>query len=915
MIIKAGSTNVSVYFYVVQDASATSPGEPVTGLLFSDIETGGSASYVRQGAARVDLTLITLASASATHADGGFILVDDTNMPGLYRCDYADATFATGVDQVFLQIDIATGKNAIAAPILVDIDDNVDQTADHTAGIADIPTVSEFNARTLVAASYFDPAADAVANVTLTATTTTVTGGATSAAQTTAQNDLDIITGASGVNLLTATQTSIDAIEADTTEIGTAGAGLTNINLPNQTMDIIGTISTVTTVTNQVTADMTAVNGVTLGTGAVPELGIVDSGTAQSATATTVVLRSAAAFADDELIGAVIVITGGTTGVGQSAVITDYVLSTDTATVDTWTTTPTGTIKYVVFASPQASAALPTPSNVVQVSGDTTAADNLELMYDGSGYIADSAPASRSQVENVSSVGAAVHVSAISSPGGFVITTGTEDANNEDSTVALDGIKHQLSDAAGTLDALYKFDIGGDAAPVSVTFTGNYNSNNDTFDISANTGTDSTPVWIQIGSIIGVNSTSNTIHTLNMFANMIVSDVAGEVQIRVNNTGLSSSSFDTDQVFVTKSDTSRSVGYSLGQIWVNTNLSNITTESFVDGVADNPVSTLAAAKTLSTNLGLSDFHIINGSTITLAESTDNESYFGDNWSLAQGGQSCDGAHFIGASVTGVATSAVEVQYDGCDFGTASLAIAHCDFCAFAGTITQTTAGPYEYHNCYSKESMPPVFTKTPGQVVNVEFHNYSGDIIINGVEAGDVIELGGVFRTIVVDGTGGTVHTHGGYGAITDNSGGSVTITVTGSAKFGDVAAVLVDTTAIEVDTQDIQSRLPAALSSGNMKSDTLAISTSTAAADNLEVSAGTIVVGAAATGTLSTTVMTTDLTEATDDHYNGRIIIWTSGVLQDQATDITDYSGTNGTLTFTAVTEAPSDSDSFIIV
>lgn len=175
MKVKAGSTNVSVYYYIVQDASATSPGEPVTGLLFSDIETGGSASYVRQGAARTDLTLITLASASAGHADGGFILVDDTNMPGLYRCDYPDAAFATGIDQVFLQIVVASGKNAIAAPILVDIDDNVDQTADHTASLADIPTVAEFNARTLVAASYFDPTTDAVANVTLVATTTALT--------------------------------------------------------------------------------------------------------------------------------------------------------------------------------------------------------------------------------------------------------------------------------------------------------------------------------------------------------------------------------------------------------------------------------------------------------------------------------------------------------------------------------------------------------------------------------------------------------------------------------------------------------------------------------------------------------------------------------------------------------------------
>lgn len=150
MITTAGSTNVSVYYYIVQDASATSPGEPVTGLLFSDIETGGSASSVRQGAARVDLTLITLASASATHADGGFILVDDTNMPGLYRCDYPDAAFATGVDQAMLQIVVAAGKNAVASPIFVDLTDKIGfalSSAANTA-IADLilpPTNTAFD--------------------------------------------------------------------------------------------------------------------------------------------------------------------------------------------------------------------------------------------------------------------------------------------------------------------------------------------------------------------------------------------------------------------------------------------------------------------------------------------------------------------------------------------------------------------------------------------------------------------------------------------------------------------------------------------------------------------------------------------------------------------------------------------------
>ncbi len=198
MIVTAGKTNVSVYYYIVGDVGNAAPGEPVTGLLFSDIETGGSASYARQGAARVDLELITLASASAAHANGGFILVDDTEMPGLYRCDYPDAAFAAGVDEVSLQIRIASGKNAVAAPIKVQLTvmnfrDGVragltalpNAAADAAGGLAisdlgglaldDIPITAEFEARTLAAAAYFDPGADDVAVVTLVATTTTNT--------------------------------------------------------------------------------------------------------------------------------------------------------------------------------------------------------------------------------------------------------------------------------------------------------------------------------------------------------------------------------------------------------------------------------------------------------------------------------------------------------------------------------------------------------------------------------------------------------------------------------------------------------------------------------------------------------------------------------------------------------------------
>jgi len=99
------------------------------------------------------------------------------------------------------------------------------------------------------------------------------------------------------------------------------------------------------------------------------------------------------------------------------------------------------------------------------------------------------------------------------------------------------------------------------------------------------------------------------------------------------------------------------------------------------------------------------------------------------------------------------------------------------------------------------------------------------------------------------------------------------------------------------------------------ISSDMTSISGSSTAADKLEASALTIEVAAAAAGTLSTTQMTTTLTEATSSHYVGRVVIWTSGVLLRQASPITAYDGGSKLLTFTAVTEAPTAGDTFIIV
>ena len=137
-----------------------------------------------------------------------------------------------------------------------------------------------------------------------------------------------------------------------------------------------------------------------------------------------------------------------------------------------------------------------------------------------------------------------------------------------------------------------------------------------------------------------------------------------------------------------------------------------------------------------------------------------------------------------------------------------------------------------------------------------------------------------------------------------------------------DIAAVKTDTGNIETDTQDIQTRLPAALVGGRMDSDVEAINNDTDAADNLAASAKQITPGTVDTATNGHTPTTTefqadDITEATDDHYNGRTVIFTSGVLLDQMTDITDYTnvGGIGQFTVTAMTEAPSNNDTFRII
>lgn len=152
----------------------------------------------------------------------------------------------------------------------------------------------------------------------------------------------------------------------------------------------------------------------------------------------------------------------------------------------------------------------------------------------------------------------------------------------------------------------------------------------------------------------------------------------------------------------------------------------------------------------------------------------------------------------------------------------------------------------------------------------------------------------------------------------TGNLTGSVA-SVTGAvgSVTGAVGSVTGLTAAtVHSDLDDIQARIPAALTgAGNMKSDALAINGNTTAAAVLAILNGANVVyqGTVTGAATTTTLIDSGLTQAADGWWIGRIIIFTS-VIAMQATDITGFTAATDTLTFTAVTSAPTGATYVII-
>ena len=147
--IKLGTTDYTAFILIRDTAGAAK-----TGLAFGS--AGMDVSYARvetdndvvvAGA----LSLADLATPALTdpHLDWGFLEVDATKHPGLYRLDIADEVFAAGAWSGVVTV-IGTGLDPVHIEyILVDY-----TSADLQTLLLDIPTTAEIALRTLLAAEY-----------------------------------------------------------------------------------------------------------------------------------------------------------------------------------------------------------------------------------------------------------------------------------------------------------------------------------------------------------------------------------------------------------------------------------------------------------------------------------------------------------------------------------------------------------------------------------------------------------------------------------------------------------------------------------------------------------------------------------------------------------------------------------------
>jgi hypothetical protein len=304
--IGADSTDQTINVFIKN--KTLNDGSGLTGLVFNTSNL--TCYYVR---ASDDATLINLVTQTTTgaHTDGGFVEIDATNTPGLYRLDLPDAVFASGVDTVNIFLRGATNMADTVIEIQINLVDDIwDEVL--TASTHNITNSSGRRLRQ-------------TANIVIREETAQGSG--------TGDNQIQFDTGASAVD------NSYDP--AMVAIISGTGVGQSRSILQYDGDDKIATVDR----NWKVLPDNTSVFQII----AFPGREHVNEGLLQGATSTTATLNTLASSIDNAYVGQAIFIRSGT-GDDQRRFVVSYNGTTKVATVHkAWGTIPDTTSGYVML--------------------------------------------------------------------------------------------------------------------------------------------------------------------------------------------------------------------------------------------------------------------------------------------------------------------------------------------------------------------------------------------------------------------------------------------------------------------------------------------------------------------------------------------------------------------------------------
>jgi len=336
-------------------------------------------------------------------------------------------------------------------------------------------------------------------------------------------------------------------------------------------------------------------------------------------------------------------------------------------------------------------------SNVISISDDTTAADNLELMFDGTGYIDPSAPASREQVSQISTGSAAISTVAES----FVLTTGTVNSGTIDDTKQLDVVHHVIDPVGGNTDVYYEFDVGSDGVPVNIIWDGYAQGGPDEYQMYLWNW--AMAVWDQVGEINATSGAVAQVYTLQaVLGHVGTGGDTGKVRFRLASTN--GDTLATDRVLCSYAIVRRTVGYAGGSVWMDTTSGNTGVEPFTDGVADNPVSTLGAALTLGGLVSLNRYTLAPNSVLTLDQAFEDSYISGSGANILLNSQSIKGSVIdqvgVNGSDIGTTGGSFPVILNSFILG-ASMGAHILRRCITVGDITLNESGNYLWDQCSS----------------------------------------------------------------------------------------------------------------------------------------------------------------------------------------------------------------------